>query len=349
MTPPETETLEVPSEATDAAEEKVVAVGAEEDAWLEANDGVDGDDPSPEPVQASLSAAPGATEAQPAVAESAGSEAQSEDAGVESEPGGADLAPALAALKRYGLTDEAISDWSAERITSVGERYAKMQSDVDSMAADLKNLKESVGSSAPADKSEPSEGSETSGTPDQGAKTELTPEGDIVIELDEALLKPLTDELGEDAAKALIGAVRGVVEPLAKQVHQQTEAAQAGTAAQQAKELEVIRGELVGTSPQLKDDDAWGKVIGKAEQIASSYSDPRECLRDATALVYGAPAEGSADMGEAALRDRGQATRTAKNQKPPASMTPDEQEDMALSLLDQGATMEEVRAKLGMA
>ena len=54
-------------------------------------------------------------------------------------------------------------------------------------------------------------------------------------------------------------------------------------------------------------------------------------------------------MGEAALRDRGQATRTAKNQKPPSSMTSDEQEDMALSLLDQGATMEEVRAKLGMA
>jgi len=153
----------------------------------------------------------------------------------------------------------------------------------------------------------------------------------------EAMAQPLIEELGEDAAGAVVKMIQAALQPVTERM-QASETAQADARAQQENvALASARHGLEERFPQIKDATAYASLVKRVERMAPGYADNegsledvvRELMTDASILEFGdAPAKPP--------RKQSRNQMTSPNRKTPSrAKSKDEQEMDILTQLEQ--------------
>ena len=257
------------------------------------------------------------------VADAAEVESQSseDDSGNTTELESDDYAKAIAALQRDGVPRSVIDQMADENPQSIvdwGLKRAKVQSDVDSYGAKVKDLEEKLASN-----------NETLGNEEEAVGAEMMNRYESEI----------SEVFGDEAAKSVMSPIRDLVSETSQVLAQQHEMMQQMYSVMERQAIDQSRGRLGERFSRLNDDDAFNEVVeqmGKLAQVGE-YKDLDALMTDAYRLKFAAVAEQDAvQQQQRSLREAGQPTATTQTSRPAMSKTVQDREDDVLDALLSG-------------
>jgi hypothetical protein len=268
------------------------------------------------------------------VADAAEVESQSseDDSGNTTELESDDYAKAIAALQRDGVPRSVIDQMADENPQSIvdwGLKRAKVQSDVDSYGAKVKDLEEKLASN-----------NETLGNEEEAVGADQpTSQPTESAEMMNRYESEISEVFGDEAAKSVMSPIRDLVSETSQVLAQQHEMMQQMYSVMERQAIDQSRGRLGERFSRLNDDDAFNEVVeqmGKLAQVGE-YKDLDALMTDAYRLKFAAVAEQDAvQQQQRSLREAGQPTATTQTSRPAMSKTVQDREDDVLDALLSG-------------
>ena len=256
-------------------------------------------------------------------------EPQAEEAATE-EPQG-DLEKALSALRRAKTPQKVLDNLSPEEILSWGADAAKIQADYDDTYRRHSELQKQNGQT---EDETPTELDEPSSQPER-------------VNLSDAY-QSFNDEFGEDAAKAL----QGAIDPRFNDIDSSMKKMFSLVGSMIERD---VRGQLEGRFPQLGDDDVFARVRDKASGLIDSGQYQGQPDFMVAAFADAAKILLSDDDGnelasrrqqDSRKRSQGQMTSTSRRSAP-ETLSNSDRDDIALDILEQGGSVDDARRAAG--
>ena len=234
-----------------------------------------------------------------------------------------DYAKAIAALQRDGVPRSVIDQMAEDNPQSIvewGLKRAKVQSDVDSYGAKVKELEEKLSSN-----NESAESNEESVVTDQS-----TDQPSNAIETMNRYESEISEVFGDEAAKTVMSPIRDLVNETSQVFALQQEMMQQIYSVMERQAIDQSRGRLGERFSRLNDDEAFNEVVeqmGKLAQVGE-YQNLDDLMTDAYRLKFAAVAEKDAmQQQQRSLREAGQPTATTQTSRPAMSKTVQDRED----------------------
>ena len=256
------------------------------------------------------------------------SQSSEDDSGKPAELDSDDYAKAIAALQRDGVPRSVIDQMADENPQSIvdwGLKRAKVQSDVDSYGAKVKELEEKLSSNNESD--------------DSKKESVATDQPSNAVEAMNRYESEISEVFGDEAAKSVMSPIRDLVEETSQVLTQQHQMMQQIYSVMERQAIDQSRGRLGERFSRLNDDEAFTEVVeqmGKLAQVGE-YENLDDLMTDAYRLKFAAVAEKDAmQQQQRSLREAGQPTATTQTSRPAMSKTVQDREDDVLDALLSG-------------